>query len=150
SRTRESAARQRSTRSRPPDPAGRSRRSTSKPGRPNRRKTAGARSAGVAALGGLRALGKRVKAGGSAPDQSAIDIIGLPGDVARAGRCEEHRHRRNILRLIGAADWYPRLLLGLHFSEGDAALVSPLDGIARSELGARHPRGDRIDIDVVA
>src|SRR5262245_10333570 len=34
-------------------------------------------------------------------DEAAIHIKGLPGDIARARRCEEHHHGRDILRVIG-------------------------------------------------
>src|SRR5439155_16269517 len=56
---------------------------------------------------------------------------------------------REVLWRVGAADRDRRFLLGLELGYGDAALGGALDRVARSELGARHPRADRIDVDVV-
>ena len=56
----------------------------------------------LARVAQLRADGRiRAKAGrGSARHQSAVDVIGLPGDVARARRSQEDRHCRDILGKI--------------------------------------------------
>jgi len=66
-----------------------------------------------------------------------------------AGGGEKDRHRGDVFRLIGAADRDPRLLLGLQLGDGEAALGGAGDGVAGAELGARHPRANRIDVDVV-
>src|ERR1700759_763452 len=59
--------------------------------------------------------------GGSTRHQTAVDVVSLPGDVTRRGRCEEHGHCGNILGLVGAADRDPGLLFGLQLRDRDAA-----------------------------
>jgi len=85
----------------------------------------------------------------SARHEAAIDVVGLAGDVAAARGGEEHRHRGDVVRCVGAADRDARLLLGQELLDRDAALGGAGDGIARAELGARDAGADSVDVDVV-
>jgi len=86
----------------------------------------------------------------SARHQPAIDVVGLSGDVARPGRGEEDRHAAMSSALLAR-----RIGMFASCSAWSSATVMPRSacprhGVARSELGARHPRANRIDVDVVA
>src|SRR3990170_1618915 len=87
---------------------------------------------------------------GSTRHEAAVDVVGLAGDVACAGRGEEHRHRGDVVRRVGAPDRDLRLLLSLELLDRQAALRRARRGVARPELGARGPWADRVDVDVVA
>src|SRR5881397_2937397 len=80
--------------------------------------------------------GSRTPSRRSVEDDPAVDVERLPGDVAGAGRGEEHRQRRDVLGLVRTPERNGRVPPSGHLVHGHAFLLG-----ARGQVVVRQ-RGD--------
>src|SRR5437763_5196240 len=85
----------------------------------------------------------------SVEDHAAVDVEGLAGDVARAGRGEEDREGGHVLRIVGTPERDRRVAPALHLVDRHALDACPRRHVGLRQRGDRGARADGVDVDVV-
>src|ERR1043166_6392255 len=82
-------------------------------------------------------------------DKAAVDVESLSGDVARARRGQEHDHRRDVLRLVGAAQRNALDAAPFDLLDARALLLGDHAHHLGINRGAHDAGTDGVDVDVV-
>src|SRR6267378_4072620 len=85
----------------------------------------------------------------SVEDHAAVDVEGLAGDIARAGRGEEDGEGGDVLRIVGTPERDRRVAPALHLLDRHALDPRPRGYVGLRQRGHRGARAHGVDVDVV-
>src|SRR6185436_3496733 len=86
----------------------------------------------------------------SVEDDSAVDVEGLAGDVARTRRGQEHGQGRDVLGVVRPPQRNVGIAPPLHLLDRHALFLRPAGQVVVRQRGDGGARADRVDVDVVA